>query len=92
MLKESLSKLYSGRIGILNVFELRCLIGSIQVFGDMPTFPSITPNPNPKPDPTQTLGLNKGRVGMSPETWIDPFNHCASILYKSKHLQKIVQY
>ena len=39
---------------------------------DGPTLPSLRPTPNPKPAPTQTLGLREGRVGLSPETWIDP--------------------
>ena len=43
----------------------------MQVSGDIPTLPSLRPKPNPKPAPTQTLGLREGRVGMSPETWID---------------------
>ena len=41
---------------------------SIQVAGDVPALPSLRPNPAP----TQTLGLREGRVGTSPETWIDP--------------------
>ena len=39
---------------------------------DGPTLPSLRPNPNTKAAPTQTLGLREGRVGPSPETWIDP--------------------
>ena len=46
--------------------------GSIQVSGDGPALPSLRPNPNPKAAPTQTLGLREGRVGTSPETWINP--------------------
>ena len=41
-------------------------LGSIQISGDAPTLPSLSPNP--KPAPTQTLGLREGRVRMSPET------------------------
>ena len=46
--------------------------GSIQVSGDVPILPSLRPKSNPKLAPTQTLGLREGRVGISPETWIDP--------------------
>ena len=58
-----------GRAGVLLRHE-------IQVSGDVSTLPSLRPNPNPKPAPTQTLGLREGRVGMSPETWIDKKYGC----------------
>ena len=34
-------------------------------------YPTLGLNPNPEPAPTQTLDLTQGRVGTSPETWID---------------------
>ena len=43
-----------------------------RVSGYVPTLPSL--RPNPKPAPAQTLDLTQGRVGTSPETWIDPRN------------------
>ena len=46
-----------------------CVSGSFQDSGDVSTHPSLRPSPNPAP--IQTLDLTQGRVGASPETWID---------------------
>ena len=43
---------------------------SIQVSGDGPTLPSLTPKV--WVGASLGLGLREGRVGPSPETWIDP--------------------
>ena len=43
---------------------------TIQDSGDKSSHPSLRPNPNQAP--TQTLDLSHERVGVSPETWIDP--------------------
>ena len=54
--------------------RLMPVMGSLHDPGDVSTHPSIRPNPSPNPAPIQTLDLTHGRVGTSPETWIDPMN------------------
>ena len=46
--------------------------GSIQVSGDGPTLPSLRPKVWVGAGLGLGLGLREGRVGPSPETWIDP--------------------
>ena len=71
--------------------ELICWSGSAStgdisdqssVFGEVSTHPSPRPNPNPNPAPTQTLDLTQGRVGTSPETWIDPIFRTIAIYFQ----------
>ena len=45
---------------------------SIQVSGDVPTFPSLRPKVWVRAGLGLGLGLREGRVGTSPETWIYP--------------------
>ena len=48
--------------------------GAIQVSGDVPTLPSLGPKVWLGAGVGSGLGLREGRVGTSPETWIDPLS------------------
>ena len=52
--------------------DAQWLKGSIQVSGDMPTLPLLRPKVWVGSGLGLKLGVMEGKVGMSPETWIDP--------------------